>query len=166
MDENMNNNAAPAPVEAAPAEVAPPAPPVDASVAAEAAPAGNYAGFGQRFMAILIDGVIFTVVGGLLSMMGEAIGIDFSWISTFLFWGYMVYFDVNRGATIGKQVMKIRVQKMDSGENLTWMDAILRETVGRILSSLVLSLGYFWMLWDPKKQTWHDKLGKSVVVKA
>ena len=33
------------------------------------------------------------------------------------------------------------------------------------VSQLVLLLGYLSMLWDPKKQTWHDKVAKSVVVK-
>ena len=33
------------------------------------------------------------------------------------------------------------------------------------VSGLVLLLGYLWMLWDPKKQTWHDKVAKSVVVR-
>ena len=55
--------------------------------------------------------------------------------------------------------------------------AIMRDTyvgpgraIGRyfakFLSGLVIGLGYFWMLWDPKKQTWHDKLVNTVVVKA
>ena len=25
-------------------------------------------------------------------------------------------------------------------------------------------LGYFWMLWDREKQTWHDKFANDVVV--
>lgn len=33
------------------------------------------------------------------------------------------------------------------------------------VSQIALFLGYLWMLWDPKKQTWHDKVAKSVVVK-
>jgi uncharacterized RDD family membrane protein YckC len=54
---------------------------------------------------------------------------------------------------------------MDTGQNLDVISAILREVVGKFISSLILLLGYFWMLWDPKKQTWHDKIAKSVVVK-
>jgi uncharacterized RDD family membrane protein YckC len=34
----------------------------------------------------------------------------------------------------------------------------------RILSALPLFLGYFWMIWDGEKQTWHDKLVGTVVV--
>jgi uncharacterized RDD family membrane protein YckC len=37
--------------------------------------------------------------------------------------------------------------------------------IGRIISSLPIGLGYFWMLWDPQKQTWHDKIANSVVVR-
>jgi len=35
----------------------------------------------------------------------------------------------------------------------------------RIASELVLYLGYLWMIWDPKRQTWHDKAARSIVVK-
>jgi uncharacterized RDD family membrane protein YckC len=40
---------------------------------------------------------------------------------------------------------------------------LVRE-LGRILSAIPFYLGYLWMLWDPEKQTWHDKLVRSVVV--
>jgi uncharacterized RDD family membrane protein YckC len=36
--------------------------------------------------------------------------------------------------------------------------------LGSILSVIPLFLGYFWMLWDREKQTWHDKMAGSVVV--
>jgi len=34
----------------------------------------------------------------------------------------------------------------------------------KILSAIPCLLGYFWMLWDPQKQTWHDKIVGSIVV--
>lgn len=34
----------------------------------------------------------------------------------------------------------------------------------RIVSAIVSLLGYLWMLWDNEKQTWHDKMARSVVV--
>ncbi len=34
------------------------------------------------------------------------------------------------------------------------------------MSNQVFSLGYLWMLWDDDKQTWHDKMVRSIVVKA
>jgi uncharacterized RDD family membrane protein YckC len=42
--------------------------------------------------------------------------------------------------------------------------------VGRLLGSFVSGwvfyLGYLWMLWDSEKQTWHDKMVSSVVIRA
>ena len=31
-------------------------------------------------------------------------------------------------------------------------------------TGLVIMLGYLWMLWDPRDQTWHDKAARSVPV--
>jgi len=33
------------------------------------------------------------------------------------------------------------------------------------LSALPLLLGYFWMLWEPRKRTWHDIVADSLVVR-
>jgi uncharacterized RDD family membrane protein YckC len=33
------------------------------------------------------------------------------------------------------------------------------------VSGLVLLLGYLSMLWNPQRQTWHDRVAKSVVVR-
>lgn len=35
----------------------------------------------------------------------------------------------------------------------------------RLVSQVVFYLGYLWMIWDPKRQTWHDKAVRSIVVK-
>lgn len=42
---------------------------------------------------------------------------------------------------------------------------ILRETIGKFLSGLVLGLGYFWAIWDKDSQAWHDKIAGTVVIK-
>jgi uncharacterized RDD family membrane protein YckC len=34
-----------------------------------------------------------------------------------------------------------------------------------IVSGLVIAIGYLWMLWDPRKQTWHDKAVSSLPVR-
>jgi uncharacterized RDD family membrane protein YckC len=33
------------------------------------------------------------------------------------------------------------------------------------LSTILLGLGFLWIIWDPKKQGWHDKLAGTVVVR-
>jgi uncharacterized RDD family membrane protein YckC len=127
-----------------------------------------YASFFERLIALIIDIVILAIAGAILgtvSAMASQLEQVMSMLATLMAWTYLVYMDVKQGGTIGKRVMGLRVQNMDTGANLELVPAILREIVGRFLSGLVLLLGYFWMLWDPKKQTWHDKLGNSVVVK-
>lgn len=39
-------------------------------------------------------------------------------------------------------------------------------TLGSALSGWFFYLGYLWMLWDSEKQTWHDKMVSSVVIRA
>jgi uncharacterized RDD family membrane protein YckC len=34
----------------------------------------------------------------------------------------------------------------------------------KIISGVVCYLGFLWMIWDPKKQTWHDKIVTTQVV--
>lgn len=78
--------------------------------------------------------------------------------------GYMVYFTGTSGQTVGKKAMKIKVIRKD-GSPVGVGYALLRETVGKYISALVLNLGYLWMLWDQEKQTWHDKIAGTLVVK-
>jgi uncharacterized RDD family membrane protein YckC len=113
------------------------------------------AGFLKRFLAVFIDGLLFGGVGmalhnssfGLLSIVYETILIS-QW----------------NGQTIGKKILGIRV-KAASGGQIDWVKAFIR-AVSKILSALPLCLGYFWMLWDEKSQTWHDKIAETYVVEA
>jgi len=34
-----------------------------------------------------------------------------------------------------------------------------------MISGQIFYLGYLWMLWDDKQQTWHDKVVGSIVVR-
>jgi uncharacterized RDD family membrane protein YckC len=129
----------------------------------------TYAGFFERFVAVLIDAVLVGFVAGAISAVSGSMG-DFgkslgSLIAAAISVTYYVYFISQRGQTLGKKAMHLRVQSESTGQNLDVVSAILREVVGKFLSGVVLFLGYFWMLWDDKKQTWHDKIAKSVVVK-
>jgi uncharacterized RDD family membrane protein YckC len=75
---------------------------------------------------------------------------------------YIVY--EGRGQTIGKKAVGIRVADAMSGAPIGPGRAAGRY-FARILSALPCYLGYFWMLWDENKQTWHDKLVNSIVVR-
>ena len=37
--------------------------------------------------------------------------------------------------------------------------------LAKLLSLIPLGLGFWWMLWDPRRQTWHDKIAGTIVVR-
>jgi uncharacterized RDD family membrane protein YckC len=151
----------------------------------------NYAGFGSRLVARLIDAAIFVIpflvlfgfvaralpkeyractVNGQPAVCrvptGSSIAVlalvALAWFALVI--GYYVTRVGNQGATIGQNAMGIKVVDVASGQPI----GIGRAT-GRYFMSVVSSwpcyLGYLWMLWDPRRQTWHDKVVNSIVVK-
>lgn len=76
---------------------------------------------------------------------------------------YFVWMNGTYGATIGKMVMKLKITRED-GSKIFYSDALLRE-IASYLSTVVLFLGYLNVIWDSKKQGWHDKIAHTIVVK-
>ena len=121
----------------------------------------EYAGFGRRLGGYLIDVVILLVIGGISSIIvASALGSLISFVISF---GYVVLLNAN-GGTLGKRILDMRLQNKETGENIGIGMAVVRYFVA-IASGLAILIGYFWVLWDPNKQTWHDKAAGSVVVK-
>lgn len=60
--------------------------------------------------------------------------------------------------------MKIRVVRTD-GSFLSLKHASLRY-LGFLLSGFAFLFGFAWVLWDKKRQGWHDKIAKTIVIKA
>ncbi len=116
----------------------------------------KYASFWRRFAAGFIDGLIIGVIPGMV-FKGQG-----NVLSFLLGLGYSVWMLSNYSATVGMMVMKIKITK-ESGGKVVYKDAVLRYFAS-ILSAVVLLIGYLSMIWDPKKQTWHDKIAKTVVI--
>jgi uncharacterized RDD family membrane protein YckC len=149
---------------------------------AEAGPSGPRAGFGRRLLAFLIDGILISLVSGVVA---EAMGYDVfqtrsapgGGSSYGMFFGggaflvraliegaYAALMEGRRaGQTIGKAIMRIRVMQLRTGEPLGFGRAAGRY-LAKYLSALPLFLGFLWAAWDREKQTWHDKIVGSVVV--
>jgi uncharacterized RDD family membrane protein YckC len=72
-----------------------------------------------------------------------------------IFFNY-IYFYMRRGQSFGKRFI---------GVPIDYQTAVLRNIVGYLLSFLFFGLGIVWVLWDRRRQGWHDKLAKTVVVK-
>ena len=46
------------------------------------------------------------------------------------------------------------------------MGTALLRYVGYIVSAIPLALGFLWIIWDPEKQGWHDKIAKTRVIRS
>jgi uncharacterized RDD family membrane protein YckC len=138
------------------------------------------AGFWIRFAAAIIDGLLlgvpFSILGSLIGNDGFTTGYGYnpeatlalnvvSTIVGVLYYGLLE--GGPTGQTIGKRAVGIRVVDADgSAGGAIGVGRGIGRYFARILSGLPCALGYLWMLWDPRKQTWHDKLVRSLVVKA
>jgi uncharacterized RDD family membrane protein YckC len=69
------------------------------------------------------------------------------------------------GQTWGRRIVGIKVIGESTGEPIGFGRALGRQLFAGFISAQILYLGYLWMLWDDKKQTWHDKVVNSIVVK-
>ncbi len=126
----------------------------------------EYAGFWIRFLAAFLDGLIVSIP---VSIVGAMLGADQSAVNLLNLVVGVAYFAVLEGGatgqTFGKSLCSIRVVDADTGQPGIGAGRAIGRYFARWLSGIVLLLGYLWMLWDPRKQTWHDKLVSSVVVK-
>lgn len=145
----------------------------------------KYVSFGKRLLAYFIDFGIISILGNLvqnmfgqnsISMMLRVESLEElqqlqaasnsslpTLISIILAVAYYMIFLVNYdGATPGKRVMAIKITK-ESGEKLTYPVVFIRY-LGMFISSISFGLGFLWILWDKKKQSWHDKIAKTIVV--
>jgi uncharacterized RDD family membrane protein YckC len=126
-------------------------------------PSGPRAGFWRRFVASLVDGILLGVITGVLYAFSDNENAA-NGFGTLLSLAYFTYFEGSAlGQTLGKRALGIRVIDLKAGGPIGYGRAFVR-WIGRIVSALPLLLGYFWMLWDKEKQTWHDKFANAIVV--
>ena len=134
----------------------------------------GYASFSRRFAAVVLDAIFLTIVT--LPLLLAVYGTDYfispervSGVGAFLInWVLPAAITIacwlTLAATPGKLLVGIKVVNAETGERLTFAQAALRY-VGYIVSLIPLLAGYFWMLGNSRKQTWHDLLAKSVVIR-
>ncbi|MDP9237304.1 MAG: RDD family protein [Chloroflexota bacterium] len=124
---------------------------------------GEAAGFGVRFVAYIIDGIILLIPNLILRLvLGPILG---GLLDVVVSAAYVVYFWTSSGATLGKMAMGLKVVSAETGGLIDPGTALLRY-VGYIVSGIALGLGFFWIIWDPAKQGWHDKIAKTLVIRA
>ncbi len=122
-----------------------------------------YASFGDRFGAALLDLLILIIPNIVLQVMAE----DHIWgdiVSIVVSWLYASLMESGEGqATIGKKALGIKVVNME-GQRISFGQATGR-FFSKYVSAIILFIGYFMMLWSDKKQTLHDMMAGTLVVK-
>ena len=132
----------------------------------------KYVGFWKRTVAGLVDTfliilVIFPIliwVYGIEYLNNEhmekgsfdfIINYVFPTIAVILLWKYYQ-------ATPGKMIFKATIVDAKTGGKPSLRQLIIRY-LGYIISTIPLCLGFFWIAFDKKKQSFHDKLANTVV---
>jgi uncharacterized RDD family membrane protein YckC len=113
------------------------------------------AGFWIRTAALGIDTVIIGVVVWLFQMHGR--------MEMLLLAVYAATMWKMRGTTVGGIICGLKVIRLD-GRPLDWTTAIVR-ALGCFVSLVVVGLGFIWVVFDDQKQSWHDKIAGTTVVR-
>lgn len=139
----------------------------------------RYSGFWVRFAAYIVDSIILQFVimpvyvvlmviagaaadvsgGGALAVMLQIVNFVFSFVVTFAYYIFMTY---QYQATLGKMAVGAKVVKED-GKKMSLKDIVIREVVGKFVSSITLGIGYVIAAFTGKKQGLHDMIASSVV---
>jgi uncharacterized RDD family membrane protein YckC len=125
-----------------------------------------YAGFGSRLISLIVDVIIVGVVNFIVQFV-VAMALDSQALSSIIgiviSLGYLVYFFSSTGQTVGMKLLGIKAVDAN-GQTLSAGAALLR-AVAAWVSAIILFIGYLMMLWDGRKQTLHDKVAGSYIVK-
>ncbi|PJF30531.1 MAG: hypothetical protein CUN52_03990 [Phototrophicales bacterium] len=131
----------------------------------------------QRFMAYVIDNIILNAIFTIfyqmarVRIMNEAtsqqeamtIATVYVLIGLTIYISYQVVSGMFGGQTIGKMVMGIRVIRQN-GQPLRFSDATVRAFM-YLFNNITFGIGFIWGLIDEKRQGWHDKVAKTLVIK-
>lgn len=134
-----------------------------------------------RVTAFVCDFVVLCLVGGSFIVVAEAamstesvrvlptletlidLSVPYFLVLFSLAFGYFTLFHFLAGQTPGKMLAGIRVETT-GGEPLTFAHAFLR-SVGGLLQSLPLGLGYLTVLANAERRGWNDRLAGTRVIK-
>lgn len=143
-----------------------------------------YAGFWRRAVAAMVDALVLVVpgvvAGGIFgfiigrtlaaygadiatievvcALAGNLLGVAINWLY------YTIMESGARQATLGKMLLRIRVTDLD-GQRVSFLRANGRYW-GKIVSALLLMIGFYMAAFTRRKQTLHDMMAGCVVVRS
>jgi len=136
----------------------------------------QYAGLGQRFGAVILDGILLWVLSiGLQVLAGlslaQSLGVERTDLALQLVLlavqlvagiSYEAILIGKYGATVGKMACKIKVVTADGGQ-VSYLRAVGRY-FAKVLSAFTLMIGYVIAAFDPEKRALHDRICNTRVV--
>jgi uncharacterized RDD family membrane protein YckC len=137
-----------------------------AGAAAAAAPVSGLlitqprAQFRDRLAAFVLDVILIGIV---VSFLDSLNGVDADNVMFPFLLIYLIAMWTFKQTSVGGIICQLRLVRVD-GSPLTFADALVRGLSG-IFSLAVLALGALWILRDPERQAWHDKIAGTYVVK-
>jgi len=126
----------------------------------------EYANFGTRLLALLIDSVVLIIPNIILFNLFRGTDLPALYFISELLVSWLYYAIQESGpgqATLGKKALNIRVVDLQ-GNRISFGRASGRY-FGKLLSSCILLIGYLMNIWDDQGQTLHDKLAGCLVIK-
>jgi uncharacterized RDD family membrane protein YckC len=149
---------------AAPAFVPPPSPPPPVRPPAARVDGGRFlsmpkAEFLERAAAFGLDCLLVLLVYAFLDFRTN----NDSGAFFLLLLAYHIAFWTWKGTTVGGIICNLRVIRTD-GAPLQFAEALVRG-LSSIFSLALVGLGAFWILRDPERQSWHDRIAGTYVVK-
>lgn len=131
------------------------APPAAVHLSAEDLASGAAVGFWMRLAATGLDAVLFAGISAVLHL---------NILLPVLWFAYHIVMWAWKSTTIGGIILGLQLVRID-GRPMDWSTAAVRG-LAAFLSGAVFFLGFFWVGWDRNRQSWHDKIAGTVVVKA
>jgi uncharacterized RDD family membrane protein YckC len=137
-----------------------PGPASQPGAAASSLLAYPFAAFADRAAAFVLDVILVLIVRQILDLPRNDDGAGVTFLLLLMyhigFWGW-------KGTTVGGIICQLRIVRLD-GSPLRFVDALVRG-LASIFSLAVLGIGALWILRDPERQSWHDKIAGTYVVK-
>lgn len=143
----------------------------------------NYGGFWVRFVASIIDGIVIYIIhsisalvffGTMFPMPQDPESMQLEYFFSGQYMGYSIFsllLDVvyyagmqssSKQATIGKMAFDLKVVRTD-GSRITFLRGVGRY-FSKIISAIILMIGYIMAAFDSRKQALHDKIADTMVI--
>ena len=113
---------------------------------------------------LLLLATLFAAEAIVVAALGGAVGAGNPLHTLYLLFVALIFYTgfwVYAGQTLGMQTWRLRITNAQGG------DISVRQAVTRFLASLLswlpAGLGYLWMLRDPQRRAWHDRLSGTLI---